>query len=143
MSKENDIGKEALEWWNNLPFNSSNTDISKTHYTNKYFTDRKYNSLTGREIELIYIQVHTCLHCGFIKESPNELCPLCGCTNLKYEDNDVNEILKEDEYNQVKNTLLFISNLTQEALNNYNNVSDINKLKEYLSVIKTAFSQFE
>jgi hypothetical protein len=77
MSKANDTRKEALAWWDNIPFNSSNTTISKTHYTNKYFEGRKYNSLTGREIELIYNELCKCPHCGYIRKNISGLCPEC------------------------------------------------------------------
>jgi hypothetical protein len=50
--------KLAIEWWNKLPFNSSNTEISKTHYCLRYFLGRDYKSLTGREIEFIWMREH-------------------------------------------------------------------------------------
>jgi hypothetical protein len=49
--------ESALEWWNNLPFNSNNTIIGKTNYTIKYYGfTRKYTDLTGREIEEIWLK---------------------------------------------------------------------------------------
>lgn len=58
----NTIRTLAMQWWNNLPFNSSNTKISKTHYYNQYFgykgavftMAKDYTELTGREIESIF-----------------------------------------------------------------------------------------
>lgn len=54
---------KALVWWSNLPFNSSNTTISKQHYYDKYFVNgnkftvaQNYSQLTGREIEEIWKQ---------------------------------------------------------------------------------------
>ena len=52
------LREQALEWWDNLPFNSSN-DVSKQYYYNKHFTNRftmarNYSELTGREIESIW-----------------------------------------------------------------------------------------
>lgn len=53
----------AIEWWNNLPFNSTNTVISKHHYYRKYFViegkytpAQNYSELTGREIEYIWLK---------------------------------------------------------------------------------------
>lgn len=54
--------ESAMEWWNRLPFNSSN-DVSKQHYYDKYFVKgnkatmaKNYTQLTGREIEAIWIE---------------------------------------------------------------------------------------
>lgn len=51
----------ALTWWNNLPFNSSNTTISKQHFYDKYFVNgnmftpaQNYSPLTPIEIEEIW-----------------------------------------------------------------------------------------
>jgi hypothetical protein len=49
--------EKALIWWGTLPFNSNNTEKGKVNYTFKYYgLDRKYTSLTGREIEEIYLK---------------------------------------------------------------------------------------
>ncbi len=56
------IRQLTMQWWNNLPFNSSNTKISKTHYYNQYFgykgaaftMAKDYTELTGSEIENIF-----------------------------------------------------------------------------------------
>ena len=49
--------EKALKWWNNLPYDSSNTEKSRVHYTSKYYgIDKSYSFLTGREIEEIYLK---------------------------------------------------------------------------------------
>lgn len=49
--------EQALAWWGNLPFNSSN-NVSKTSYCKKYYGNftlaRTYDTLTDKEIEEIY-----------------------------------------------------------------------------------------
>lgn len=49
----------ALEWWNNLPFYSSNTNKSKKHYydnykANVYTVAKDCTELTGKEIQNIW-----------------------------------------------------------------------------------------
>ena len=57
MSDKTTTREKALIWWNNLPFNSNNTEKGKVNYTFKYYgLDRKYTSLTGKEIEEIYLK---------------------------------------------------------------------------------------
>jgi hypothetical protein len=57
MSETKTTREKALIWWSNLPFNSNNTGKGKINYTFKYYgLDRKYDSLTGREIEEIYLK---------------------------------------------------------------------------------------
>jgi hypothetical protein len=49
--------EQALAWWSNLPFNSSN-NVSKTSYCKKYYGNftlaRTYDTLTDKEIEEIW-----------------------------------------------------------------------------------------
>lgn len=42
--------QQALEWWNSFGY------AAKNNLCIAYYPDRNYNSLTGREIELIYAQ---------------------------------------------------------------------------------------
>lgn len=53
------LRQKALAWWNSLPFDSSNTTISKKHFFEQYnknhFTPAKdYSEITGREAQIIY-----------------------------------------------------------------------------------------
>jgi hypothetical protein len=57
MSDKTTTREKALIWWGTLPFNSNNTEKGKVNYTFKYYgLDRKYTSLTGKEIEEIYLK---------------------------------------------------------------------------------------
>lgn len=51
--------KEAMEWWNNLPMFTITTEVNKSALTKKYHGDLRV-SLTGREIEKIYIKETSC-----------------------------------------------------------------------------------
>lgn len=42
--------KEAMQWWNELD------DIDREEFTNLYYPDRHFSTLTGREIERIHLQ---------------------------------------------------------------------------------------
>jgi hypothetical protein len=46
--------KLALDWWHKLPFNSFDTEISKTSYCSKYYKHNNYYSLKDEEIENIF-----------------------------------------------------------------------------------------
>lgn len=55
--EETSTREQALAWWSNLPFNSSN-NVSKTSYCKKYYGNftlsRTYDTLTDKEIEKIW-----------------------------------------------------------------------------------------
>jgi hypothetical protein len=57
LNKSIPTRQQALAWWSNLPFNSSN-NVSKTSYCKKYYGNftlaRTYDTLTDREIEEIW-----------------------------------------------------------------------------------------
>ena len=44
--------RDAIEWWDTLD------SISKLKWTTHYYTQRSPSSLTGREIEIMYRDVH-------------------------------------------------------------------------------------
>jgi hypothetical protein len=60
--------EKALKWWNNLPYDSSNTEKSRVHYTSKYYgINKSYSFLTGREIEEIYFKETLSLENDFLE----------------------------------------------------------------------------
>ena len=56
--KEKSFEEQALEWWDNLENTDHLTDKDKGFYADKYFgfNQRNYKSLTGREIEQIWLK---------------------------------------------------------------------------------------
>ena len=53
------LREKAINWWNSLPFDSSNTTISKKHFfeqynKNHYTPAKDYSEITGREAQIIY-----------------------------------------------------------------------------------------